>query len=39
MKGTPLSKLDAARGPYRGFLPEQLYDAQCVAADDPLLKP
>ena len=23
MKGTALSKLDAALGPYRGFLPEQ----------------
>jgi len=39
MKGTALSKLDAALGPYRGFLPEQFYDAQCVAADDPRLKP
>ena len=39
MKGTALSKLDAALGPRRGFLPEQLYDAQCVAADDPRLKP
>jgi hypothetical protein len=30
MKGTPLSELDAAVGPHRGFLPEQFYDAQCV---------
>jgi len=39
MKGTALSKLDPALGPYRRFLPEQFYDAQCVAADDPRLKP
>jgi len=37
MKGTALSKLDAALGPYRGFLPEQVHDAQCVAVDDPRL--
>jgi hypothetical protein len=39
MKGTALSKLDAALGPYRCLPPEQFYDAQCVAADDPRLRP
>jgi len=39
MRTTALSKLDAALRPYRGFLPDQFYDAQCIAADDPRLKP
>ena len=34
-----LSKLDPGAGSYRGLPPEEVYDAQCVATDDPRLKP
>jgi hypothetical protein len=32
------SKLDPAEGKYRGLPPEEVYDAQCVASDDPRMK-
>ena len=32
------SKVDPTLGEYRGMPPEEIYDAQCVAADDPRLK-
>jgi hypothetical protein len=38
-KPAALSKLDPALGDYRGLPPEQIYDAQCVANDDPRLRP
>jgi hypothetical protein len=39
MKRTAISKLDPALGDHRGLPPEEVYDAQCVAVDDPRLKP
>jgi hypothetical protein len=38
MKRATLSKLDPALSAYRGVPPEQVYEAQCVASDDPRLK-
>ncbi|HEY6298128.1 MAG TPA: hypothetical protein VIW95_00670 [Candidatus Binatus sp.] len=32
------SKGDSNLGQYRGMPPEEIYDAQCVATDDPRLK-
>jgi hypothetical protein len=39
LKRTAFSKLDPALGAYPGLPPEQVYDAECVASDDPRLKP
>jgi hypothetical protein len=39
LKRTAFSKLDPALGAYRGLPPEQVYEAECVASDDPRLKP
>jgi len=33
-----LSQLDPKLGSYRGLPPEEIYDAQCIASDDPRLK-
>jgi hypothetical protein len=32
------STVDLALGEYRGMPPEEIYDARCIAADDPRLK-
>jgi hypothetical protein len=32
------STVDPTLGEYRGMPPEEIYDAQCIAADDPRLK-
>jgi len=32
------SKGDSTPGEYRGMPPEEIYDAQCIATDDPRLK-
>ncbi|MGO9605408.1 MAG: hypothetical protein ACLQAT_18805 [Candidatus Binataceae bacterium] len=32
------SKLDPNLGSYRGLPPEEIYDVQCIATDDPRLK-
>lgn len=33
-----LSKVDPSLDTYRGLPPEEIYDAQCIASDDPRLK-
>ncbi|MGO9606866.1 MAG: hypothetical protein ACLQAT_26325 [Candidatus Binataceae bacterium] len=32
------SKLDPNLGSYRGLPPEEIYDVECIASDDPRLK-
>ena len=39
VKRNAFSKLDRPLGGWRGLPPEEVYDAQCVATNDPRLKP